>query len=665
MKTQRTVFFLVLVLMVTLCVFAGGKEAAAETAGPKAAEFHRPHPFHMTDAVVTSFSEAPMLAKEVAAGKLPPVEARLPENPIVVAVLENIGRYGGNVRSWWGALAAYWIWSTELAHSDLVRQIFGNSAEYEPDLAERWEISGDNKVFTFHLRKGLKWSDGHPFTTEDIMFWYEDVLQNPSLTPVIPALWMVGDKLTKIEAVDEMTLRFSFVKPNPLFLLNLTAGVNEGQLWINWVNHPKHYMVQFHEAYATKAELSAKLKEAGLDSWIDLYRREAHPHTASADRPYTWPWTPDPATADGRWSWTRNPYYYKVDEEGNQLPYIDTWNFEMVPDKEVAVLNLIAGEYDFVSVILRGDRLATLKEAIKRGSPFKLIPNPNAKAGEVSLYINETTDDPELRKIFQDVRFREAVSIGVNREEVSAARFDGFSEVGQGSFPPVDPYVYDREWHKSFTQYDPERAEQLLDEVGLAQRDRDGFRLRPAGRRFTVLMDIHVGNHVPAIDVLVENMKKIGIDVQVRPSSRALYYERTSINSVQWMGWSCAPSYFQPTMLLPEMPFRAWGVEWIRWNQTKGQEGEEPPEDVRRLFELVVQSMEAESIEHRAELLREAGKLHQKNIWVIGLAGMDERPSAVNPKMRNIPFDPAAPIGLNHQNASAHAEYTEQWYFEE
>jgi len=497
------------------------------------------------------------------------------------------------------------------------------------------------------------------------MFWYEDVLQNPTLMPVIPAIWKVAGELARLEAVDETTLRISFAKPNPLFFLNLTVNVGEAWLWANWVNHPKHYMEQFHDDYATKDELRVKLGEAGIDSWIDLYRREAHPQTASADRPYLWPWTPDPATPDGRWSWTRNPYYYKVDEEGNQLPYIDTWDFEMVPDAEVAVLNLIAGEYDFMAVILRGDRLATLKEAQKRGAPFKLIPCPNAKAGEVSLYINETTDDPQLRKIFQDVRFREAVSIGVDREEVSAARFDGFSEVGQGSFPPVDPYVYDREWHKSFTEYDPDRADQLLDQMGLTQRDRNGFRLLPDGRKFTVLMDVAVGNHVPAIDVLVANMKKIGIDVQVRPSSRALFFERTSSNSVQWMGWSCSPSFFQPLMLLPEMPFRAWGVEWIRWSQTNGQEGEEPPEDVQRLFELVEQSLEAKSIEHRAELLREAGKLHQKNIWVIGLAGMDQRPHAVNPRMRNIPFDPAAPYGLNAQNTSAHAEYTEQWYLEQ
>lgn len=616
------------------------------------------------DDLPETFGEAPMLAEQVADGSLPPVEERLPANPPVVVPVESVGQYGGHVRAHLWDLSFWWLSARHLAHADLIRQQRGNSGQFEPDLAERWEVSEDSTEWTFYLREGLKWSDGEPFTTEDIMFWYENMLLNDSLMPAKPAWLTPGDEIVQMEAVDDLTLRLTFAESHPLFLLGLTQGNSHG--WTEWTNHPQHYMMEFHPNFVSEEELNAKVEAAGLGSWVDLFRRETEPHTASEGRPYLWAWTPDaPMGADGSWSWSRNPYYYKIDEEGNQLPYIDTWSHTKVTDNQAIILNTVAGEFDLVETWIRGDSIPTIRDAIDSGTAMRIIPNLNAKTGEVSIYINYTVDDPVLREIFNDIRFRQAVSLGINREEVSEARFRGFSTPGQASYPPIDPFVYDEEWHTAFIEYDPERANELLDEMGLTERDSEDYRLRPDGERLTILMDYQSGNHTQAIELLPDYMQAIGIELQLEPSASALYLERTIDNSVQWAGWSMQPSFYSPSALLPggaeSATHHPFGVLWSRWYYSNGEQGEEPPEDMRQVMELVDAAEQASSIEERAELISQAGELHKENLWVIGIAGMDLRPHVAHENLRNIP---ATPYGLNTDPAS-HSEYTETWFWDE
>lgn len=619
-----------------------------------------PYQFN-ADTLPAQFNEAPMLAELVAAGQLPPVEERLPANPPVVVPLESIGKYGGHVRTHLWDFPLWWLVGRMLAHADLVRQRGGNSGEFEPDLAERWEVSDDATVWTFHLREGLKWSDGQPFTTGDIVFWYENVLLNSDLMPAAPAWLRPGDEIVQIEALDELTVQMTFAAPHPLLLLGLTQGNSHG--WLNWVNHPRHHMMQYHPNFATETELNAKIEAAGLGNWIDLYRRESEPHTSSAGRPFLWAWTPDgPADADGRWRWTRNPYFYKIDEAGNQLPYIDTWSSTKVTDNQALILSIVGDEFDLVTTFIRGDSVPPIRDAIERGAPLRVIQNLNAKPGEVSLYINYTVDEPVLREIFNDVRFRQAVSLGINREEVSEARFRGFSTPSQACIPPQDPFVYDAEWCNAYIDYDPARANQLLDDMGLGDRDAAGFRLRPDGQRLTIIMDYQAGNHTQAIELLPEYMGDLGIELQVQPSAAALYLERTNSNSVQWAGWSMQPSFYGPLNLLPggANSNRPWGVLWGQWYTSGGASGEEPPAEVKQLMELVDDAQQAATLEERAELLRGAIQLHKDNLWVIGIAGMDLRPHIAHVELRNIP---ATPYGLNTDPAQ-HSEYSETWFWD-
>lgn len=626
---------------------------------PVAAQQARPYQYNAPEAR-PSYGEAPGLAAAVAAGNLPPVADRLPANPAVVVPHESIGKYGGHVRTHLWDFSWWWLVARSLAHADLVRQQGGNSGIFEPDLAERWELSEDGTVWTFHLRDGVKWSDGTPFTTEDIMFWYQHVLQNKDLMPGTPAWLRPGNQLAQFEALDGRTLRITFAQPNRLFLFGLTQGTST--VWTNWVNHPKHYMSRFHPDFVASADLEAKVSAAGIGNWIDLYRRETEPHTASAGRPYLWAWTPDgPIDAEGRWAWSRNPYFYKIDEAGNQLPYIDTWSTTKVTDNESVILGTIGGQFDFVVAFVRGNNIPAVRDAIQRGAPLQIINNINAKPGEVSIYINYTVDDAVLRDIFADVRFRQALSLAIDREEASEARFRGFSQASQACVPAQDPFIHDPDWCSAFVAFDPDRANALLDSMGLTARDSAGFRLRPDGHRLTLILDYQAGNHVQALELLPEYMKRIGIDLQLQPAASGLFLERNQTNSVQLAGWSFQPNFYRPDLFLPgpRGTNNRWGVLWSNWYATGGAQGEEPTGDVRELYALVDAAQVAGTLEERVDLLKKVVALHKANLWVIGLAGMDVRPHVAHKDLRNIP---GAPYGLN-VDPSQHSEYSETWYW--
>ena len=662
---RKRSYFLTAVLLLSAAVaFARAQPEGAAVAEEFVPEFDRPHPYHMVDARMDSYQEAPMLTAMVERGEIPSIDQRLPENPVVMAVLEKIGTYGGTMRGQWLERVHHWDPTATWTNAFIVKRVFQDTTDIEPDLAESWEISSDGRVFTFYLREGLKWSDGEPFTTADIKFWWDNVINNDELMPSKPLAFRSGGRLAGLEIVDETTFRFRFAEPTPFFLINFTAnyGVNIASI----VNHPAHYMKQFHKDHVSAARLQEMVDQSGLPSWVDLYTRETEAHTAGAERPWMTAWTPDgPVDADGYWTWSRNPYYYKVDEEGNQLPYIDYLTFELQSDVQTIVLNSIAGQYDFVHIWVRADSMPVLVDA-ERGpdSKIRVIRNVNAKAGEVAFFINQTTPDPVLREIFQDVRFRQAVSLSIDREEVSVARFRGFSEPSQAAFPPQDPYVFDPEWFQAYADHDPDRANELLDEMGLTDRDSGGFRLQPDGERLTIILDYRAGNHTAAIELMPEYLKSIGVHLIVRPAASGLVSQRVATNDYHWVGESYMPNFFAPETLIMEGGTRNWGVQWREWIQTNGAAGMRPSDDVILLYEIYERILGAQTLEERIDLISQAGDLHKKNLWVIGLGGNDVRPTIVNRKLRNVPYDPPVPYGLAEGFPKASGNYNEQFYFE-
>ena len=268
------------------------------------------------------FGEAPLLAQRVREGHLPPVSQRLPENPLVIVPPQQHGPYGGT----WARFATgprdVGIVEARFAYEGLVRWD-AMAQKVIPNLAVRWEIADGGRSFTFYLRRGVKWSDGHPFTVDDLIFWYEDVLQNEEITPVVPRDFKRGGQVMGLQKVDDYTVRFTFLEPNGLFIVKLASGRGYEML-----RYPAHYMKQFHPQYASLEKLEAMSEAAGFDLWRQLF---ADMHDwRNPDIPRLWPWivvAPPPARPAVL---ERNPYYWKVDPAGNQLPYIDRMTFEIL-----------------------------------------------------------------------------------------------------------------------------------------------------------------------------------------------------------------------------------------------------------------------------------------------------------------------------------------------
>jgi len=427
----------------------------------------------------TTFNEAPQLAKLVKAGVLPPVEERLPvpEDVLIRAVPDEIGVYGGTWR----------ITSTGLLSPNYFgafhKRENGNGVEWLPDVVKSWELSDDGRVYTYKLRKGAKWSDGVPMTTEDWRFAWEDLSNNPDLGRAVASNRDVDPVTAKVQTftlIDDFTFTFSFDNPNFRAL--------EGDHWPSpfsgrkgwaWFA-PAHYMKQFHQKYADPEELAALVKEAGVDDWIQLFKMNLDYGWAHMEKtintPTMWPWMPC-ERGESHTRYCRNPYYYGVDPEGNQLPYIDSVFSKAVESKEVAVLRAMLGESDLVSRLFQINQIPLLVKNMVEGD-YSIFHWKNA-ASDSMLAISQTyNEDPEIGRLLRTKDFRIALSLGIDRDGVNETVYSGLGLTGNflpfstDSFYPGDTYKF------LDATFDIPRAKKILDELGIVDTDGDGIRNR-------------------------------------------------------------------------------------------------------------------------------------------------------------------------------------------
>ncbi|NLA52481.1 MAG: ABC transporter substrate-binding protein, partial [Alcaligenaceae bacterium] len=453
--------------------------------------------------IPTEFSEAPMLAEKVKAGELPAVEERLPKQPKVTnemppELLEyEIGRYGGVLRTVTHSVN----WDADvfvICNEPLINTPGILGEEFTPNVLRDYEVSQDQKEFTFYLREGLKWSDGHPVTTEDIRFTYEDVLLNEELTPVFPNYLKSGNKADgtpmKLDIIDDYTFKISFDEPYGGFLVELAI-----QGWRGYTDllKPKHYLQQFHPKYTPEEELKKLIEEHEYETWVQLFgfkditnweltREEA------IGFPVLYPWMLV-SVQEGVYTFERNPYYFKVDPAGNQLPYIDKIVSTQVQDAEMAVMKQIAGEVDFARETMAMTKIPLYKENEKNGYTTYMA---KMHVTPTDIFLNLTYEDPVWRQVVRDVRFRQALNYAIDKEEIIDSIYYGFAEASQ-----MIP-----------SEYDPDKANQLLDEMGLDKRDAQGFRLGPDGKRFTINFEIQnvAPDIVPFTELIVEFWLNVG-----------------------------------------------------------------------------------------------------------------------------------------------------------
>jgi peptide/nickel transport system substrate-binding protein len=566
--------------------------AAAPTTAPAAPTTAPAAPTAVPAAPTVKFKEAPMLADLVKAGKLPALEQRLPQTPCVVTVVEKVGKYGGT----WNQLLEAGVDNTTMARTfghDYILRYTRDWKTIVPNMVEAYTYSADNSTVTFKMRKGMKWSDGQPFTADDIMFWYEDILMNKDVTPSAPAAFNFKGKATVVTKVDDYTVKFDFGAPYGYSVVE-AAGISG---WPAVCLTPKHYLQKFHKKYNPNADALAK--ERAFESWSKFFIDVASPEGDYwyPDKPTTRAWrTVEPRSSKAtRVTFERNPYFCKVDPEGNQLPYIDKINMQVIEDNETHTLKTLAGECDFYS--RRGAPSTSNRQLFDEASKkagfhyFETIGDSN---NMYPMNLNLCFDkDAYKKELFNKKDFRIALSIGLNRKEILTVLNLGEGRICQPA--PVPGTVwYHEKLFSQYTEFDAKKANEMLDKLGLDKRDAEGWRLQPDGKRLTITWECNAGNQ-GQIDYLTMFcqlwQKDLRINMVVKPQERTIFYARKEANEHEagiWTGGGGLDPISELRWYMPTTNEALWGVAWALWYM-KDKRGIEPPDWVKKQYELLDQ----------------------------------------------------------------------------
>ncbi len=599
-------------------------------------------------AVAEGFSDTPALAERVKSGGLPPVAERLPEQPRVVGG-DTIGQYGGDLRISM-ARAKDTRMMTVYGYARLVG--FDQSYNLVSDILESFEVE-DARIFTLRLRKGHKWSDGAPFTTEDFRYWWEDVANNTDLAPLgAPIFMKVDGEVPTVEIIDAQTIRYTWQKPNPTFLPRL-AGPRPP-----FIYRPAHYMKQFHAKYAEQPALDAAVKKRRMRNWASLHNASDNMYNFdNPELPTLQPWFNTVRPPQQQFIFERNPYFHRVDGEGQQLPYIDRVLMN-IADTKLIPAKAAAGESDLQARNIFMSHYTFLRKAEEK-KKFKTLLWNTALGSKVALYPNMHHKDPVWRELFRDVRFRRALSLATDRDEINQVIYFGLAQPANNTVLPESPLFRD-ELQTAWADFDPDKAEELLDEIGLDKRDKDGVRFLPDGRRLEIVIET-AGEDTEQIDVLEllhDTWLDIGIKVFTRPSQREVFRNRIYSGDTMMAVWfgvdngivsaDMSPGEFTPT--------RQIQYQWPKWGQyfeTGGKAGEEIDMPApKELFDLFRSWRVARSTDERAKIWQRILDIHADQVFSIGIVCCTKQPVVVSNRLKNVPregvyaWNPGAHFGI-------------------
>lgn len=646
---------------VAVAACGGGAPAAPsqESAPPAAAPVEQAA---APAAAPGQYNEAPMLAELVQAGSLPPVDERLPTNPLVMPVAEQTGNYGGTMRRGFRGVSDRWG-PTKVQDRGLAW--YDRDLNMQPRMAESWELSEDATEWTFHLREGMKWSDGTPFTTEAVKYWYDHELQNSDLTAYSGGTaWKTGaeNTLVQLEVVDDYTFKFIFADPNPLFLYRVARPTPAPY-------SPSHYMKQFHiDLTEDQAALEAKAKEAGFETWAQYYEDRGYWYM-NPERPSTGPWISKNPLSEEIFQMERNPYFFAVDVDGNQLPYIDRVNHRLFDQPDVFSLWITNGEIDFQNRHVTLSNFTLFKESEEAGDYRVLIGN---SAGHVALQLNQTTKNPRLREFFQNRDVRIAMSLSVNREDLNELVFDGLLTPRQYSPLSSSPQYYEK-LSNAHIEYNVEQANVLLDAAGYTEKDSEGFRLwnDGSGEAISFIIEGTADVGTPDEDAaqqVVKYLAAIGIKASYKYFERSLYEEHYNANEIEaawWGGDRTVVPIAASGIFLGTIVDRPWAVAWGLWRNSSGTNpnGEEPPADhwINTIWSLWDQIAVEPDAATRDELFTQILDIWAEELPMIGFLG--ESPALIIAKngFRNY----VAGMPIDDTTGDEHLLHTETYFWED
>ena len=593
-----------------------------------------------------NFIEPPMLRLDVSTGRLPPTEKRLPQPPLVVR-MDQPGKHGGALHSLVGRsrdtrlLVVY-------GYARLVG--YDRNLELAPDILESFEVQ-EGRIFTLRLRKGHRWSDGHPFTAEDFRYYWEDVANNKELSPAGPPRDLLVDgEPPKFEILSDTVLRYTWHKPNPHFLPR-QAGASP-----LFIYRPAHYLKPLHKKYSEKVR-KAEADGTAKRRWSAVHNRADNLYESdNPDLPTLQPWMNTTRPPADRFVAVRNPYFHRVDERGQQLPYIDRFVLA-VADPKLIPAKTGAGEADLQARDVHFNNYTFLKQGEKQNGYRTLLWRPG-KGSHFALFPNLNTKDPVWRQLLRDVRFRRALSLGIDRSLVNQVLYFGLAIESNNTVLPQSP-LFREAYRDRWARYDRKAAIQLLEEIGL-KKGRDGVRRLPDGRPLEIIVETagESTEHSDVLELIRETWREVGIKVFTKPSQREAWRNRIYSGETVMSVWGGIENGLATPDTSPDelAPMSQTQLQWPKFGQyfeTGGKSGEpvDMPEvkELQRLYEVW---MSATSRREREQAWHAMLALHAEQQFTIGVVSGVPQPVVARDTLMNVPergfynWDPGAFFGI-------------------
>jgi len=589
--------------------------------------------------------EAPELAALVSAGKLPPLDQRLPSDPLVVTPIDRVGKYGGTWRMAFRASSAWSFWTYVIKETEI--RYAADLRTLVPNLLKGFTASPDNKVFTFNLRHGIKWSNGDPYDADDYAFWWNDMVLNKELYPSMPSEFAAGGKLARFEKIDQYTVRFSFDVPNALFLQRLaqprymgSISIAGGGTYGGSIAKPSRYLKQFHPAYASKDSIDKAVKDGKFNTWVDMFTAKIN-LIVNPEVPVLNAWKNVDTNTKSVMRFERNPYYWKVDTAGNQLPYIDRQEMYLYADAQACLLKALAGEVDFqYREIASLANYPTLSKGADKGG-YRIIQTETMNMNNHTIFLNRTTTDPVKKQLYNDLRFRQALSYGIDRDEVNNLLYSGLADSTQVA-PPESSASWEQDVAQMYAQYDMAKANGLLDEVGMKWDANHEWRLGPDGKPISFNKIFYIG--AEAQELIKATWKKIGINVNNKTVDRTLW--EATMEGNDWdmsaYGTDTGGGAYLPLAgsgIFPQSKSWRPNSQWGAWFGTSGTGGIEPPAEVKMLKTLYDEYCTTATPARMVAIEKEAFRTYVGNLLSIGVVNRTKYDVyfIANKKMKNTP----------------------------
>ena len=571
------------------------------------------------------YNEAPMLQEMVAAGDLPPVGERLPEDPLVVEPVDSVGQYGGTWRRAFKGIKDFHAFG-RLNYEPMLRWPRDPKDPVQPGLAREWTWSEDGTELTLHLRRGLRWSDGAPFTVDDIIFWWEAIETDTNITAAPHAEWVIDGQPMELTKIDDVTIKLTFAGPNGLAeTVGLAFHGNQWPLGFERFGFfaPRHYLEQYHPAYNSNVSDYQQFEDKAFDFNIE--------------RPAMTPWR---VTEWGAGATElvaeRNPYYWKVDVEGNQLPYIDRLHFTLVEDNEAANLLAIAGEIDMQTRHMQLSKFPVYQQNAEAGEYHTLLWS-NAAASHATFFPNQSYGDPKYRALMQELKFRQALSLAIDRDLINEVVHLGLGTPRTESVVN-DSALFQPDIEFYYAEFDLDRARALLDEIGLPVGG-DGVRTFADGSPLELIVEAVGTGNTDALEIAVEGWNDIGLKAVLKTMTRDVYWPRAGANEVMIATWGTDRGLVPMVDPIYQFPFdeRSWmAPAFGTWYKTGGELGEEPPAEMKELMDLYDEYKGNVDSSAQLEIARKLVRLSTERLYTIGTVGMAPGIVVVKDNFKNV-----------------------------